>query len=337
MGTRTLAQRLAFFVVAALGAACSPLGGQGSVPPAGTPPGSQAVSAQRHLYVIVTTKRRFVAVYPIRDGVPESTPDRTVLGLHAPNAIAVDNVGDLFVLDLKTLKEFAPGASGNARPIREIDLTSFLNIDTLAIDARGYLYVGQSRRVYVFAPGAHGRATPIARIRPAGYPAGFTIGEADDFYSLGNTQTYDPYLTFQTHVSIYSAAPKLRRVRAFCTYELPQSGIDYGVALDGRGSTFTAHTYFVNSYPQGEIDVFPPGADRCPMRPGSKITTTNPTLREPVYLAIDGPYLYVGDVFYGGGGVVFALRTTGTQQTPLGILYVVNHRAHNIFGIAAGP
>ncbi|MFZ0030610.1 MAG: hypothetical protein WAK84_01895 [Candidatus Cybelea sp.] len=338
MGANRFARWLVAGVAATIITACSPSGAQRSIPAAGTPVTSSAAKgATKHLYVIVTTKRKFIAEYPIANGIPQAKPDRMVLGLIAPNAIAVDSAGNLYVLDLKTLKEFAPGASGFAKPTREIDLKSFLNINTLAVDARGYLYVGQKSRVYVYAPGAHGHATPIAKFKPVGYPAGFTFDAGDNFYVQGNTQTYDPYRAFQTHVTVYSAAPKLQRIRTFCTPVFTDFGISYGVALDGRGALFTTYTYFISSYPYGEIHVYPQRAKMCPRNPSTIIRTVNPSLHEPVYLAVDDPYLYVGDVFYGDGGVVFTLKTTGQQQTPLGTLSVAGNRPHNILGIAVGP
>ncbi|MBV8067014.1 MAG: hypothetical protein JO113_03475 [Candidatus Eremiobacteraeota bacterium] len=300
--------------------------------------GAPAKTATKHLYVIVTLKQRFIAEYPMRNGIPQSPPDRTVFGLRAPNAITLDGAGNLYVLDLKTIKEFAPGVSGHPRPTREIDVPSFLNIDTLAVDGSGYVYVGQAGHVYVYAPGAHGHATPVAKFKPVGYPAGFVLDPDDNFYSLGNTQrTVGSSLQFQMHTSVYAAAPGLQLLRKFCSEELPQSGIDYGIALDGRRRAFTTHTFFVGSYPQGEIDVYPAGADQCPMNPTVRITTMQPPLREPVYLAIDDSYLYVGDVFYGNGGDVFTLRTTGKVQTPLGVLDVAGNKPHDVFGIAVGP
>ncbi|HZY96986.1 MAG TPA: hypothetical protein VFE35_07780 [Candidatus Cybelea sp.] len=323
------------------GVACSMPAGPPLVPPSQTeavPRVAPARGATKHLYVIVTTSTQFVAEYPIRHGIPDSTPDRTVSGFTAPNALTVDSTGHLFVLDLKTIKEFAPGANGNAKPIREIRVPSFLNIDTLAVDKNGYAYVGQKGHVYVYAPGAHGRAKPVAVIKPDDYPSGLAIDSSGDLYALGSTEEQDPsQLSYQMHASVYSAAPQLQRIRAFCSYEEGHSGIDYGVALDGANHAFTTHTYFINSYPSGEIDIFPADAHTCPRGASGTITTTNPTLREPVYLAVDAPYLYVADVFYGYGGAVFTLRTSGSPQQPLSVLYLENNQPHNIFGIALGP
>jgi hypothetical protein len=321
------------------GLSCSGPAGRPVVPPSQTvsAPHVAPASATKHLYVIVTTSTQFVAEYPVRNGIPDSTPDRTVLGFTAPNALIVDSAGHLFVLDLKTIKEFAPGANGNARPIREIDVPSFLNIDTLAVDKNGYVYVGQKGHVYVYAPGAHGHARPVAVIKPVGYPSGLATDSSGDLYALGSTEEQDPsQLSYQMHTSVYSAAPQLQRIRTFCSYEEGHSGIDYGIALDGANHAFTTHTYFINSYPSGEIDIFPADANTCPRGASGRITTANPTLREPVYLAVDAPYLYVADVFYGYGGAVFTLRTSGSPQ-PLSVLYVENNQPHNIFGIALGP
>lgn len=311
------------------------------VPPLPESPQSIAraskLASSRHLYVIVTTNSGFIAEYPIRNGIPAAKPDRTVTGFKAPNAIAVDAGGDLFVLDYTTVKEFAPAASGPAKPIREIDVPNFLNINTLAVDSRGYLYVGQKQRIYVYGPNAHGHTSPIAKIKPAGYPNGLAL-DGNNLYVAGDTQRMESsHLQYQLHATLYSAAPALRRIRGFCSPELPDSGINYGIALDGAGRLFTTHTYFINSYPSGEIDVYPADADGCPTEPSGEITTSDPVLREPVYVAVNRPFLYVGDVFYGGGGVVFTLRTTGSSQEPLSTLDVAGGGEHNIFGLALGP
>lgn len=326
--------------VAVLCAACSSSGGQPQIPanPAAGPvaPALPPPAGPKHLYVIVTTARDEVAEYPIEGGIPQATPDRVVRGLVAPNALAVDGAGRLYVLDLQIIKEFAAGASGRAHPIREIDVPSKLNINTLAVDAAGYVYVGQSHNVYMYAPGAHGHAKPVAVIDPVGYPAGLTFDGAGDLYVQANTQPDYPRELYRTHVSIYAPPPSRRRIREFCGRKLPDEGIMYGVALDGR-RLLTTHTYFIDSAPFGEVDVFNADADTCPTRRIATITTSNPSLLEPVYLAVDPPYLYVCDVEYANGGAIFTLRTTGSRQKPLSILNVAGGHFHDVFGIALGP
>lgn len=296
-----------------------------------------AKATTKHLYVIVTTATRFVAEYSIQNGIPAAKPDRVVRGLFAPLALTLDATGHLYVLDLKTIKEFAPGATGHARPIREIDVSNFLNNDALAVDARGYIYVGQGGRIYVYPPNAHGHAKPLAIIKPVGYPNGVTIDATGDLNVLGDTSEMDPNLQYQMHMSVYTPAPGPKRVREFCTYESTNEGLDYGVAVDGPRRLLTGHTYFVNSIPFGEIDVYAADATTCPTKRLEKITTSNPSLLEPVYVAVDRPYLYVCDVQQGDGGVIFTLRTTARRQTPLSTLSVANGEPHNVFGIALGP
>ena len=348
MSTCKFFRWLAGGVLATVCVACSSSAEQHVVPASGTaaspaigrevaPKFQRPKVATEHLYVIVTTSTKFVAEYPIQSGIPQTKPDRVVRGFFAPNALTVDGAGRLYVLDVKGVKVFAPGATGHAQPIREIDVPSFLNFDTLAVDAHGYLYVGESEHVVVYSPSAHGHAKPVAVLKPAGYPAGLGIYMGGDLYALGNTQHYGRHRVFRTHVTVYSAAPTPKRIRGFCTRELFKHGIDYGVALDGLGRLFTTHTEFINSLPVGEIDVFDATAKGCPVNKIAKITTSNPRLLEPAYLAVSTPYIYVADVQQGNGGVVFTLRSAGVRQTPVATLSISNGRPHDLYGMALGP
>jgi hypothetical protein len=323
-------------------AACSPLGPH-ALPPSEYPalgaPSQPvvALAATKHLYVLEFDASKAVLEYPIRNGIPAASPDRTITGLAGPNAINFDDSGNLYVLDGRIVKEFAPGANGNAHPIRSFHVPLSLNIGSLAIDANGYAYVGQKASVHVYAPGARGYPKAVAKFKPVGYPAGLAVDASNDLYALGNTQSGHPVLHFQAHVSVYANPTNPQRVREFCTRELPNHGIDYGIALDGAGNLFTTHPYFINSSPHGEIDVYDANADTCPVNPIARITTTGRSLLGPVYLALDGAYLYVYDLDYGNGGVVFTLHASGNPQKPLSTLFVKNGQGHNVQGIAIGP
>jgi hypothetical protein len=340
---RVLGQWLASGACAAALIACSSSIGERAVPAtqsASVPTQPHALApgaATKHLYVLEFDAIMAVLEYPIQAGIPAAKPDRVISGLTGPNALAFDSKGRLFVLDGRTIKEFAVGASGAAKPIREINVPLSLNIGALAVDAQGYVYVGQKQRIFVYAPNARGRAKPVAIFTPAGYPSSLTIDASNELYALGSTQRMHPTLTFKMHVAVYTTPTKPTRVRGFCSRWLGDHGIDYGVQLDGLGNLFTTHPYFVNSIPRGQIDVYGAGDNVCPSDPSGTITTTNPALLGPVYLAVEAPYLYVYDLDYGNGGVVFTLNTSGSPQTPLSILYVANKQPHNVQGIGLGP
>jgi hypothetical protein len=294
-------------------------------------------AAAKHLYVLEFDAAKAVLEYRLQNGIPAAMPDREIQGLDGPNALTFDAAGNLFILDGRTIKEFAAGAKGHATPIRKLDVPLSLNIGALAVDSNGYIFVGQKSRLNVYSPGASGHAKPIAKITPTGYPSALAIDAGDNLYALGNTQKMHPVLTFKMHLSVYTTPQMPTRIREFCSHWLPNHGIDYGVALDGAGNLFTTHPYFINSAPHGQIDVYAAGDDACPADPLRAIATTNPSLLGPVYLALDGGYLYVYDLDYGNGGVVFTLRSSGSLQTPLSTLYVRNKQGHNVQGIAIGP
>ncbi len=116
----------------------------------------------------------------------------TSTGLAAPEGVALDAAGNLYVANVSTnaITVYAAGASGNAAPIRTIrGANTLLDYPTgLAVDGAGYLYVGTGDSdedpgthipVLVFAPNAHGDAAPRAAIKLRGdglaVPSGVAI------------------------------------------------------------------------------------------------------------------------------------------------------------------
>ena len=292
--------------------------------------------AARHLYVSEFGPSRAVFEYPLQNGIPAARPDRVLRGLKSPNSIAIDSEGNLFVLDEYEVKEFAAGATGRARPIREIYVPS--GYGALAVDSNGYLYVGQSGfQVFVYAPNASGHAQPIATLGAAGYLAGLTVDANDHLFALGDSQQMHPKLVFQMHVSVFENPKLPTRIRDFCTHWLPNLGYDSGVAVDLTGHLFTSRSSVVHNHPHGEIDVFPVDESTCPVDPSAEIHTQNPALLGPVYVTVQNRYLYAYDSYYGNGGAVFTLRTTGKLQTPLSILYLNDKQPHTVEGIGVGP
>lgn len=100
-------------------------------------------------------------------------------GLDYPRGIAVDASGDIYVANdasrsfrPDSITVYAPGATGNVKPIREIRgiRTGLVRPSGIAIDAAGNLYVANGSNSYgpgtiaEFAPGADGNALPVSSI-----------------------------------------------------------------------------------------------------------------------------------------------------------------------------
>jgi hypothetical protein len=115
--------------------------------------------------------------YPLRaDGFPSKNPDGVLnLPFRYPGGIAIGPDGDLYVSSSGTangckneskcfVEVFAPGASGNAVPIRILYVPA--QPQYIAVDQDGYLDVSVLRGpgVYVYAPGASGNDRPVKEI-----------------------------------------------------------------------------------------------------------------------------------------------------------------------------
>jgi sugar lactone lactonase YvrE len=151
-------------------------------------PEAVAVDSSGNIYVanaasLIDFGPDTVTVYgPGADGYP--TPIRTLsgaaTGITAPQGLAVDSAGNLYVLNgfigTTSITVFAPGANGNVAPIRTLTgpkagaLGSAIPGSPMALDASGNLYImalGSTvcgRCVMVFAAGASGTDAPIRTI-----------------------------------------------------------------------------------------------------------------------------------------------------------------------------
>jgi len=95
-----------------------------------------------------------------------------------PSAVGVDANGEIFVLDNNQTNSFgfnvlvfAPGATGNVAPIREIKGTAtlLLHSRSIAVSSDGWVFVANARLSYglitAFAPGANGDVAPTHIIK----------------------------------------------------------------------------------------------------------------------------------------------------------------------------
>ncbi len=110
--------------------------------------------------------------------------------------VAVDAAGKVYAVNLSGpvfVAVFAPRASGDAAPIRQLGGMATRLSDPLAIalDARGYLYVANQTEgvgtasILVFAPDATGNAAPVRRITEAGEAVKLAIDGAGGLCGSG--------------------------------------------------------------------------------------------------------------------------------------------------------
>lgn len=138
----------------------------------------------RGLLYVASPDRDAVTVYA-RGADGDLAPVRViaghVTGLVRPVGVALDRRGNLYVAntgrpgreeDESRVSVYAPGASGDFAPIRDIEdralppYTLLRGPAHVALDAHDTLYVATASAVIVYAPGANGRPTPV---RTLGY------------------------------------------------------------------------------------------------------------------------------------------------------------------------
>jgi hypothetical protein len=119
-----------------------------------------------HLYVSSVVGDVFR--YPINGGVVAPSPDLTLhtmscgsCAFRSAYAIALDSQNNLYISildgDTAIIKEYAPGASGSATPIRTLTQVP-LGLGGVAVDSQGNVYAVGNERLAVYPPGS---TTPI--------------------------------------------------------------------------------------------------------------------------------------------------------------------------------
>jgi sugar lactone lactonase YvrE len=110
----------------------------------------------------------YVTEYDAANQSGNVSPSRTITGLHNPEGLGLDSAGNLYVAVVDAIDVFAPGASGNATPIRVIGgaTTTLQNLFLggqpagIALDTAGDVFVTQGPVILEFAPGASGNVAP---------------------------------------------------------------------------------------------------------------------------------------------------------------------------------
>jgi hypothetical protein len=150
-----------------------------------------AIDSANNVY---TTTFTSVVIFASNNlNVPISTISGSNTDLDNALPITIDQSGTIYVGISGTafgpgIVVFAPGASGNAIPIRRIvgPATGLVQPESVALDSRGDLFVADGGNTFVleFAPGANGNVTPISKLfAPNTFvPSGVAVDENDNVY-----------------------------------------------------------------------------------------------------------------------------------------------------------
>jgi hypothetical protein len=125
--------------------------------------------------------------YPLVNGTLAGQPDSSITGLVHYMSSTVYGDGSVYVLTAyaggpTVVSVYAPGATGNATPIRTLSIGLALAW-IIVLDAQGYLYVGGAHidgteYALVYAPGAGGGDPPVASVQAVWDVSGLAIDKA---------------------------------------------------------------------------------------------------------------------------------------------------------------
>jgi hypothetical protein len=218
--------------------------------------------------------------YPVVNGRLAAQPDSALTGLdYQAGAVGID--GTIYVNGGKTpsaIAVYAPGASGNAKPIRTLETPTGSAVNgQMAVDSSGYLYVPvyrgphRSQETVVYAPDAGGRARPVARVLQNA-PSGMAVDETGNLYIAND------------NLSVYAnPRTKPQLIRSICL----QRSVNFG------GLALTATQEYALRYwgKRPSILVFSQDADGCPA-PVHNVIEVNPKFALWC-IAVEGNDLYV--------------------------------------------
>jgi hypothetical protein len=269
----------------------------GSVAPSGTlvPPANLALNRATtdnlgniYLQGVVTGVAHTgeIAVYP-PGSTGSATPARVLTGpltlLTSPLSMAVDATGQMYITDNddNAVLIFAPGATGNVAPVRQIANTGGFGI---AVDTGGNVYVAPfpgDQGVVVYGPTASGNATPIRTISGTATTLGVILQIAVD--SNANL-----YVANAGNASIDVFAPGANgnvaptRVIAGSATTLANA---MGVAVDSTGAIYVCDVADTGMDTGPSVDVFAPGANGN-AAPQSRFTSTQWTQTDDASFAL---------------------------------------------------
>src|SRR5439155_234425 len=238
-------------------------------------------------------------------------PIRTIAGantvLSNATGIARDAAGNLYVTNPPltppsggSVTVYAPGAVGNAAPIRTIagEGTGLDHPVGIALDAASNVYVSNTYTVTVYAPGASGNVAPIRTVESSSQVGGIALDTAGNLYVAGGD-------VITVYATANGNATPIRTISGSNT----GLGCPAGLGLDAAGELYVANPC------GGSITVFAAGADGN-ATPTRTIIGSNTGLNGASGIALDDAgHLYVtnaGSYLANAGSVkVYAAGASG--------------------------
>ena len=221
-----------------------------------------AVDNAGNLYVsatVVTAPPFLNEIQVYAPGAATPTYSLTSLTSQA-SSIAVDATGAVYALNGNNISVFAPGATGNAAPIRIIagSLTQLNDASGIAVDSAQNIYVANtnSGNVLVFSSTETGNVAPSRILAGTATgittPVGLAVDSAGDIYIASFNQPSNSSLVLEFTPGATGNAAPTRTLTAVASDTLAGMAVD---ALD--------NLYVFTQAPtsnQLAIDVFSPGA-----------------------------------------------------------------------------
>lgn len=186
-------------------------------------------------------------------------PIATMSGYYiaVPEAVRVDDAGNIYVLNYDSIREYGPGASGVVIPVRTVEgrQTGLRNNSGFAMDAKKNFYVDHyflHGKITEYAAKAHGDAHPIRKIE--GEKTGLGESGALAVDAGGNIYVAQCCST-DSSVSVFGpkAHDDAKPERVIAGSKTMLDSPD-GVAVDSKGNLY------VSNSGSNAITIFAPGA-----------------------------------------------------------------------------
>jgi len=219
-----------------------------------------AVDNAGNLYVsatVVTAPPFLNEIQVYAPGATTPTYSLTSLTSQA-SSIAVDATGAVYALNGNNISVFAPGATGNAAPVRLItgSLTQLNSASGIAVDAAQNIYVANTGggNVLVFSSTATGNVAPASILSGAATgiatPSGVALDSTGDIYVTSYNQPSNSSVVLEFAPGSTGNAAPIRTLTAVASYSLS------GLAVDSLDNLYVVTLAPTNN--QLAIDLFAP-------------------------------------------------------------------------------